>query len=298
MNIVEISQILASVFTGASVVAAIYIFHRTNEKEYFRGFRNSLVTYRQLLDEASELFDETGLTEVGYSISKQLIDICPPNINPTEIEAFLFDERNINVITQAIYLGLGESKTINRGNEILRELQKVPSAHVESFPTTNATLSILNAHFGALSSTIANGELIINIFESASDEFNKTKEPSVKENEDVKLVLRELGVHISALHTETVNHLADTIVEHSDQIASIIIHSYAKKSDRELRKISIKESKSYKGLMDNVEGVDSSKKLFELLKFYKPYIDGDDWDAIVESKALIENSMQNNDVDE
>jgi len=104
LSIIDLSKILSSLFAGCSVFVAVYIYHRNVEREYFRKFRDAIVNYRQLLDEASELFDEVGLVEVGYSISKQLRSICPSNLSPKEVQEFFYDEENENYLRQAIYL--------------------------------------------------------------------------------------------------------------------------------------------------------------------------------------------------
>lgn len=48
MSVIELSAVLSTLFAGCSVLAAVYIFHRNTEREYFRGFRGSLVKYRPL----------------------------------------------------------------------------------------------------------------------------------------------------------------------------------------------------------------------------------------------------------
>ena len=290
MTLIELSKILSTLFAGFSVLVAIYIYHRNAEREYFRGFRGALVSYRQLLDEASELFDEVGLVEIGYSISRQLRKICPSNLSPKGVQEFFYDEENENYLKQAIYLGIGESRTILRAKEISREIHKIPTAHREAFPITNASFSVLNAYYSAMVNTVSSGEVISDLFADARENRGEEYEGSELVS-DADLIFREIAVYITILHTDMVNNLAESLFEQSDVIAGIISHTYESKSDGELRKISNKEKSLVDKYNEKAKSVESPKVLFELLKFYKPYVTDDDWDTLVECKTIMEAVM-------
>jgi len=288
LTFLDLSNVLSMLFAGMSVLVAIYIYHRNTEREYFRGFRGALVNYRQLLDEASELFDEVGLVEIGYSISRQLRNISKTNLSPKEVQEFFYDKKNENYLRQAIYLGIGESKTIIRAKEISREIHKIPSVHREAFPITNSAFGILNAYYSAMVNTISSGDIISNLFANVRE----NRAPKEQENEnittDTDLIFREIGVYITILHTDMVNNLAESLFEQADVIAGIISHTYELKSDSELRKISNKEKKEANSYEERAKAVKSPKALFEILKFYRPYVTEGDWDSLVECKTIME----------
>ena len=285
----EFSKIISTLFAGCSVFVAIYIYHRNTEREYFRNFRNALVTYRQLLDEASDLFDEIGLVEIGYSISNQLRSICPNNLSPREVHDFFYNDENENFLKQAIYLGIGESKTILRAKEISKEIQRIPTAHRELFPITNTVLSILNAYYTTMFRTISSGDLISGLFAEVRKQRETRTVQEEKTHTDTDLIFRELGVYITIFHTDLVNNYADTLFEHCDRIAGVISHTYETKSDKSLRKISNKEKSLNTKYREKSDSVSAAKALFEYLKFYKAYVEDNDWDTLVECKTLMEN---------
>jgi hypothetical protein len=218
--------------------------------------------------------------------------ICPKASD--KLLPFLYDEENENLLRQAIYLGLGLSKTIAHSNEILKEIQKIPTAHREAFPITHNTLSILNAFLKSLANTVGSGEMITELFSNAREQYKENPEIEVAESDDVDLTIRDIGVHITILHPDTVEDLAESIFQHAEKISGIIVHTYESKSDKELRAISKRENKLLDQFRFKSKNIESYKSLFEYLKFYKLYVSSDDWDVLVECKALIEKEFSEN----
>jgi len=200
----------------------------------------------------------------------------------------------ITLDRQYIY-GIGESRTIARAKEISKEIHKIPTAHRETFPITNNSLGILNAYYSSLVNTVSSGEIIADLFANARENRNKEEAEEVEIASDADLIFREIGVYITILHSETINSLAESLFEHSDIIAGIISHTYESKSDGDLRKISNKEKSLIGKFEKKSRLVKTSKVLFEYLKFYKTYVNEDDWDTLVECKTLMEAVIDSDD---
>jgi len=289
LNIVEISKVISTLFAGCSVLAAIYIYKLSSDRDYFGAYRKSLFKYRQLTEEAVELFDEIGLVEIGASVAKELRDVCPQNLSASEIQGFLNKEENEDFIRQAIYLGLGNSKTLNRAKKISSEIGEIPNEYREAFPITSTTLGILNAYYMAIVNTVSSGELISSLFENARENKAEKEELKPEDFPYPDLIFREIAVYITVLHIDFTNNYADIMLEQSESISNIISGCYESLSDRDLRKQSEKEKSSQKQFSSNGNSVkDNFKKLFEYLKFYKSTVDTDNWDKLVESKTLME----------
>ncbi len=291
VDILDLAEILSTVFAGASVLVAIFLYRKNSEREYFSNIRRSLVRYRCLIDEANESFDEIGLVEVSASISDKLRLICPSEYTTSQIQEFFYDEGNTDFIRQAIYLGLGESKTIKRAKQITTELGQLNSEFIEPFPISKVTLGILSSYYSAIVNTVSSGDLIDSIFEAVRD-GKEEHEPQSEENLlHPDLVFRQMAIYITILHVDFLNNHGDRMLEQVDEISEIITHYYESKSDSELRKISKQEKKEFP-VYDNAANSisDGEKVLFEYLKFYKPDLDSEIWDNLVEAKALLESA--------
>ncbi len=291
MDILDLAKILSAVFAGASVLVAIFLYRKNSEREYFLNIRRSLVRYRCLIDEANESFDEIGLVEVGTSISDKLRLICPSEYTTNQIQEFFYDEENADFVRQAIYLGLGESKTIKRAKQITTELGQLNSEFIEPFPISKVTLGILSAYYSAIVNTVSSGELIDGIFEAVRV-GKEEHEPQAEEDLlHPDLVFRQMAIYITLLHVDFLNKYGDRMLEQVDEISGVVTHCYESKSDRSLRNISKLEKKKLSEYAEAANSISEGEKvLFEYLRFYKSELDSEAWDDLVEAKTLLESA--------
>lgn len=289
MSLVDLSKILSAIFAGASVLFAVYVFRRNNEREYFSSKREALVQYRLLVEESSELFDEIGLVEIGHSVAAQLRAICPAELNAKEVQDFFYDEENTNFIRQAIFLGLGESKTLQKAKDTAIEISQLAGKFGEPFPVLRVCLGVMSAYNNAIVNTVSSGHLINEIFE----EVRKNRQPEEVHSEEElfhpDLIFRQMAVYVTLFHDDFINNYALEMLGNISSITEILTKEYESKSDRGLRKRSKLEKSNIEPLMEKGRGVrDSKNALFEYLKFYKALIPHEEWDRVVEAKTLLE----------
>ncbi len=289
MTVIELSKILSTVFAAGSILFAIYVYRRNNERQYFSGLRKSLGRYRQLVDETSEIFDEIGLVEVGDSVASHLRQVCPANYSANEIQEFFYTEENSDFIRQGIYLGLGASTTLQHARRLSLELTHTAGEFSEPFPVFRVCLGIMSAYASAIVNTVSSGGLIDGIFAAIREREEVFEPQSETDLLHPDLIFRQMAIYVTVLHTDFVNNHATAMLDQIDVIAGEITSHYESLSDRQLRKLSRQEKKKIAHHLERGNAVtDSEKALFEYLKFYKSVLPHEDWDKIVESKTLLE----------
>ena len=275
-------------FAGVSILVAIYVFRRNIEREYFFKIREKLIRYRLLVDEANNIFDEIGLVEISRCITNNLRQICPEDYSTNNIQEFFYDDENRDFVLQAIYLGLGESKTLKQAKEIEQKISQLASEFNEPFPLSRISLGILSAYNQSIVNTVSSGKLIDSIFEVVRNKSSEFKEQPQELLLHPDLVFRQMGIYITLLHIDFINSYADIMLTQFEKISGIITTNYESKSDRQLRKLSNLEKKNVTHYLSLGNSTSSSENaLFEYLKFYKGIIKISDWESLIEAKTLL-----------
>lgn len=289
MNIIDFAKILSAAFAGISIIIAIFVFHANSERAFFSDVRKCLVRFRVLISIASETFDEAGLVEIGCCISNELNSVCPKEFNNEQLQEFFYNQENANFIRQAIFLGIGKSKTISRAKDVSNELTKLSSEINEPLPLTRISLGILSAYFQSIVHTVSSGGLIDDIFASVRSGANVRTDDGGINAVPRDLIFRQMSIFITLLHLDFINNYAIHMLKHMDRVAGIITSSYESKSDRQLRSISKREKDQVPHHLHQGNAVAKSEKaLFEYLKFYKEALKPEEWDRLVEYKTMLE----------
>ncbi|MGD6737986.1 hypothetical protein ACN08S_27075 [Photobacterium leiognathi subsp. mandapamensis] len=85
-------------------------------------------------------------------------------------------------------------------------------------------------------------------------------------------------------------NISDRIAENAHPIVNIITGIFDSSPDSKLLKLSRQERQQHVKILEKLQlsNVDEPHEIiFELLKFYKPYINSEDWDTLVESKTKL-----------
>src|SRR2546425_6340637 len=102
MTVADLAGLLASLFTGMSVLVALVVYRRSEDRATFSRFRLSLVDLRQAVHRLDMLLSEPFFAEISDNIARELTRLLPSTCTPDELVTYMADKQNHDYIAQAI----------------------------------------------------------------------------------------------------------------------------------------------------------------------------------------------------
>lgn len=284
----NIGTFIAALATTGSVILALITYKKSTQRDALKGVRTQIATYRIKYEEVDELLDTSAHVGLGMSIAQELEALVPEPKDTEAVISFLEDKKNINYLTQACYLGLENATKIQNAVAISKELQLLSTSGQEMYPITSKLISILSLYPSSVLQTLNQTEYLTSLFQD-EDAIKSLKE-GVGGKEIRPTVFREIALWITLVADRLCCNISDRFAENAQPIVEIISSVFETATDQKLLKLSRAERSQQEKLFSRLRLNDIEEPheiIFELLKFYKPYLDSEDWDTIVECKTLL-----------
>ena len=278
--------LLTSLFTGASVLVAIWVYRCTEDQRTFSAFRLSLVDLRQDVHELDNLLAEPFFTEVGLAISDEVRQLFPTPPSKAELKAYVLAERNHNYIAQAIHSGRLRSATLEKCDELIVRIERSPFLYREQLPVVSHLLSslsdyVVNTARGVASPSVFDA-LIGNpqrFAELAADKFDTDEVPDAE-------AFRFIGLMLGAVPTTFMKTKGQRIFDAAEELMIMVVSKYNGMADKELRKHGRRQRRMLKKL-EQIEEAQPVTFAFECFRLIRDVFDQDRWDRIVANVTKI-----------
>ncbi len=222
------------------------------------------------------------------AIAQELEALVPDSKSTEAVISFLEDESNVNFLTQACYLGLENATKIQEAIKISNELQLLSASGQEMYPITSKLISILSLYPSSVLAALNETEYLTNLFQD--EDAIASLKSRVEGEENRPTVFREIALWITLVADRLCGNVSDRIAENAQPIVEIVSNIFESSTDQKLLKLSKAERRQQEKIFSRLRRDDIEEPheiIFELLKFYKPYLDSEDWDTLVECKTLL-----------
>ncbi|WP_240335030.1 hypothetical protein [Vibrio sp. LB10LO1] len=250
--------------------------------------RTQIATYRIKYEQVDDLLSTPAHVGLGMSVARELELLVPDSDSALSIINFLEDKKNIDYLTQASYLGLENASKIQEAVEVSKEIQLLSTSGQEMYPITSKLISILSLYPSSVLETLNRTEYLTNLFQD--EDAIASLKTRIDSDAIQPTVFREIALWVTLVADRLCGNLADPIAENAQPIVEIISNLFESSTDRKLLKLSRAERRQQEKIFTRLRMNDIEEPheiIFELLKFYKPYLDSEDWDTLVECKTLL-----------
>lgn len=269
-----LGTLIAALFTMVSVGVALYTYRRTTQRKSLKSVRENITRYRLCFEQLEEMLHKARNVEIGYLVSEEIRQLLPQGASKETTIRFLEDKDNEGYLAQAAYLGISKSLSLKTANELRKEL-KALSVDREMFPISGCVLNVLTLYPAGVLNFLSTPDHLIEMLQSddALAELKKLDQTDGVE----PLIFREVGIWITSMSNRLFDDMVEKGLGYSEEVAEIVCTLFETSSDRELLALSKKERKQKTVVFPTKSG-----------HFYKPIVDSDDWDSIVECKINME----------
>ncbi|HCG6765655.1 hypothetical protein [Vibrio parahaemolyticus] len=291
MTLQELSDLgtfIAAVATTGSVILALVTYRKSTQRDALKGVRTQIATYRIKYEEVDDLLNTSAHVGLGMSIAQELEALVPDSKNPANVVNFLEDKKNSNFLTQACYLGLENATKIQEAVAISKELQLLSTSGQEMYPITSKLISILSLYPSSVLDTLNQTEYLTNLFQD--EDAIESLKTRIDSDTIQPTVFREIALWVTLVADRLCGNISDRVAENAQPIVTIISSIFESSTDHKLLKLSRAERAQQERIFNRLRMNDIEEPheiIFELLKFYKPYLDSEDWDTLVECKTLL-----------
>ena len=294
MTATDIATILGSLFTGASVIVALLVYQRTEDKAAFSRIRLSLIDLQHTVQRLDRLLSEPYFVEVGMNIANEITKLLPAEFGKDDLVAYISDDRNHNYVAQAIHLGRLRSTSIGQVQEAVDALARYTYEFREQLPLVAAVLrSLLSYIIQSAQQTVSPS--LFNKILGNPQLFNEMIAPELSKVDDQITLVQELSNMISLTSDYIMQSRNQGVFDQSERLLITLIGKFAGMSDAELRAQS-KGQRQQTGQIAKVDMKTAVEDAFEYFKLMRPLYSDSEWDFIVEAKTrLYQQAHEKND---
>lgn len=285
MNIADIATLLGSVFTGLSVLLALIIYKRNEDRNAFRRFRLSLVDLRHNAQQLDQILSDPLFTEIGINISAELKDLFHGGVTKEQFINYMMDKANHDYIASAIYLGRQKSSVIPTTRELTTQMEKIPFEFRELLPLTSAILMKLNFYIIQTRDNVTSPK-IFDFVIGKPDNFGKVVIPTLPSAENETTVFRHIGLILAATSKILLRKQGQAVMDEANTLLNLLIDKFLLMADTELREQS-RLQRALSGTISKINKETSIEDAFEYFKLLKNIFNASEWDLIVETKTKL-----------
>ena len=280
-----ISHLLGSLFAGASVLVAIWIYRRTEDRRAFAAFRQSLVDLGQTVHALDNLLAEPFFNDVSLKICEDLRELFPTDPSKEELKKYICADENHDFIAQAIHSGIQRSPMIARCDELVREIEAHPSKYREQLPVVASLLNILSRHIVHLARAVCSPRIFNEVI-GEPKQFILLADASGFDADNVTdfQAFRHIGLMLGG-GPGTLMQKGQRLFDLVEALIQLVADRFAGMSDQDLRTQSRRQRRMLKRLLeiDEPTGIDDAVQYFGLIRdAFEP----EQWNEII-SKATI-----------
>ncbi len=291
MEIKDITGIIGSFLSAASILFAVYTYKRNEDRNSFARFRLAMVDYHHFVKKLDAQLSEPVFNEIAFSIAHELQETFTTDISVDDLIAALKDDENkANYARQAIHQGIRNAPAHEAIDQIIESLDRLPIEFSEQFPVVSGIISKLNFYanrsaIGILSPKVFN-QILCN-----RDAVEKLLEPELRKAASIRMAYLEVGILLGAIPRALLEKSVQATVDDISALVQILVTTFSTLSDAELRV----QSKRQKNLAAKLSSIDHKTAIEDAFEYFKLLQETfvDDWDHIVEAKTrLYENSTK------
>ncbi len=296
MEWVDYLKVIGAFGTAFSVLWAIFVFRRSEDRQTFSGVRSQLGKIRSKVSQLDSLLSEAEFSRIANSVTVNIRALKSNDCSLEEFTNFIKSEDNDhrNFIARAIHQGRNDCGTIENIEDTIRDLRESTNVFKEPFPITHKAMNKLLFYVLRMGQTSVSPKLI-NMGIGNPEAINQVLVPELsKYFNNEEFYFAEMSLFISAVPSAALksDRFGQQTFDESEKMINIIVETMSKMNDAELRKLSSFQKKHYKSLetIDEEHAVEDA--LGYLQKIRKIFEDSD-WDKLVGSKTTIVNLMNN-----
>jgi hypothetical protein len=285
IEISELTSIFSSLFTGFSVIFAVWIYIQNRNKDAFAKLRLSLIEIQESRSLYIKAMDIAAFSEVSVSIAKELRAIFQTDIRKQDVIDLFSKPENNNYTVTAIYLGLQESRARNELQNKTERLRAIPSRHQAQMPLMTEVLSICLKYVTGTAGSLSSTELFVaNILRDPSKKQQALQRMESVDN--INLLFRE----IAEIFYEVSNSARDqgiSSAQAAEVIIDIIANSLLRRSDSQLKRLQNKDQKAFRNTPVPTDVITPIDRAFFYLELIKSEFSDHEFDLMFQAKVLL-----------
>lgn len=287
MELSDYLKVMSSLLTACSILFAIYVFKRNEDRRTFAIFRDSLGNLRRNVNKIDNLMSSPEFSITASNIIHEIRKLKPESYSKKDFLNYLEDKANHDHIAHAIYIGRNNSKAIKDGQDTLSEITISPYLYKEKLPITSMVLGKLIFYISRVASTVTSPKLF-NLGIGNPESIQKHLIPAIEKYENFEHIFAEMSVFTAAfpMTAMQMDQNGQELFDEAEKLIIILSDTFAQMTDAQLRE----SSKAQKNNYNKAKAINNKHAIedcFDYLKLLKRHFSGDDWDLIVESKTKI-----------
>lgn len=230
-------------------------------------------------------------------VADELEQLISKSHTKSTIVQFLKNEENNRYINHSLELAMAKTDSLVLASQTTKNLKLMSTSEQDLFPITARVLSIFSLYpasvLHVVSATDHLSEIITN-----KEAIEALRDITLEEGHE-SLLFRDVAIWVTYLSDKLSESMVDPMSVYSTPIVEVITNLFEKSSDRKLMAISRAEKKNSRAIFEKSLALTNGEtaglnSVFELLKFYKPFLESSQWDVIVENKALLSTTSIHN----
>ena len=287
--------LMTSLFTGLSVLVAVWVYRRTEDQRTFAAFRLSLVDLRQNIRELDSLLAEPLFVEIGLAISEDLRQLFPTTPSKDEIKQYVTDKQHHDFISTAIHTGRRQSSTLRRCEKLVTEIERNPFIYREQLPVVSHALSKLITYISRTALGVSSARIFNEIIGNPERFSELTKAQFDTDKVSDVEAFRYIGLMLGMVPVGVMRATGQKLFDATEQLMVVIIESYTGMADKELRKHGRRQRRMLKKVEEIREDT-PVKYAFEYLKLIRGvFAQNHRWDEIVATVTIVEQETSSDD---
>lgn len=292
MDVNTIATVSGSLFTGASVLVAMYAYRAGETKAAFAQFRLRLVDIRHAFERLDFLLNEPLFTEIGMNIAKELGACIDDPITPNKISAFLSEEANNNYIATSIHLGISKTNSIEELTKIRELLEKSPYEFREKLPAASLAIQVLSR----IITKTAEFMVSPRIFHDQLTGDGGSHKQLIAEINKLSVsssVIREIGVYISAISMSYMQVTGQSAISEAGNLVGLLADAFLALSDSELAKESRREQSKSREISALVTRPSKlTDDILDCFNLMRHMFETRTWDSVIAAHTRLVQAME------
>lgn len=285
MQLSDLAALLGSTFTGISVLFALIVYKRGEDKQMFSRFRLVLIDLQHNIRRIDRALSEGTFSEIGENITTEIKKIIQKDSTCNDVINYLKNEGNHDYIATAIHLGRNKTKKIEYINDLTELIERVPFEYQEQLPVVSAITNNLISYVNIVARQTISPSIFNQILGSPNA-IEKLVIPNVEGIDDVDTLFQRISLIISAACSSALETRGQPMFDRSEELLNLLIGTYANMSDAKLR-IDSKLQRSKSNELTKIESNKPIEEAFRALQLVRNQFSHSEWDQIVETKTTL-----------
>ena len=235
MTLSSLAAILSSCFTALSVLVAIVVFKRNEDRTTFTKFRLALVDIRHTFRQLDRALSEPLFSELSRNVVGELELLFQEQHTPDDFKQFMLDSKNHDYIAQAIHAGRLNSQQLREISRYVSDLQRAPFEFKDTLPAVFMICRSLLPYLLQTADRLISPKFFDQVV-GDPEVFTDLILPQIDGIDDTKVMYRKLSVVLAGACGAILMGQGQAIIDESEKLLETLIDNYSRMSDSELRR--------------------------------------------------------------